>query len=113
MAFKIYEPTSLRYSGKATVSISRHGFRFGKSVSLNYLKEKSYVELYFDEDNNKIGLKPLDRETNNSKKLRGREGKSKTVTAKDFLESYNCSHPETKQYQVTWNNDMGLIEIQL
>ena len=113
MTFKIYKPKSLRYRGKEIVSISRHGFRFSKSVSLNYLKDKPYVELYFDEDNNKIGLKPLDRETANSKKLRGREGKSKTVPARDFLESYNCTHPDAKQYQITWNNDMELFEIQL
>ena len=113
MTFKIYKPTSLRCSDKETVSISRHGFRFSKSFSLNYLKEKPYVELSFDEENNKVGLKPLDRKTANSKKLSGREGKSKTVSARDFLESYNCTHPDAKQYQITWNNDMELFEIQL
>jgi len=111
MTYKVFKPKSIRRSENSISITKNYGFNFLRQVSRKYLSAVDYVELYFDEDKNKIGICPKADKTENVYKLRGTKGK--WIKARDFLEAYKCVHTETRKYIANWNESEKLLEIQL
>lgn len=111
MAYKLFKPEIGFGKGKATISIRKNSINFSRKVSRQYLNGISYVELYFDEDNKKIGIKPLSEKTDTCYAVKGEKGK--WMRAKDFLQFYHCSTGQAKRYEAQWNEETKLLEIKL
>lgn len=111
MSYQIFKPTAKKGPGMETISITRTGMNFSRATTRKYLNEISYVELYFDRDNKKIGIKPLSEKTENAYMLKG--NKSKRVSAKDFLEFHKCTQSKTKRFVPIWNDQLKMLEIPL
>ncbi len=91
----------------------------GGQVSLNavayeqYLKGAKYVELFYDPDTGKIGLKPTKYATKAAFSIRA-VGKGKAtyrVNIKPLVEHYGIDVHEKKPVEPVWNESEGLLEI--
>jgi len=67
MAFKKYSPPRKR-PDKPIVAISRKQLQLNKKCQ-SFLEGEEFVELYFDEENKIIGIKPQNEETHDSLKI--------------------------------------------
>ena len=111
MPYRVFDPKISGGKGNDYVSINKNSLIFNRKASRKYLDKILYVELYFDEEKNKIGIKPLSEKTEKSLSLRGKN--SRAVWARPFLQLYRCIHEETKRYVPTWDDNLKMIEIQL
>jgi hypothetical protein len=112
MAFQVFKPSVSRSGRGEIISITKRGsLNFNRMFSRQHLASIQFVELYFDEENHRVGIKPLNEKTENAYKLGGRTGK--WVRVKDFLEFYRCGHSKTTKYKPQWNEAHQLFEIQI
>ena len=93
----------------------------GGQISLNstayaeYLKGAKYIELYYDPESMKIGLKPKKYPVKAGFPLRA-VGKGKStyrVNAKPFIEHYEIKIAKKLTVTPQWNQSEGLLELAL
>jgi len=112
MAYKVFKPGGRASNrGAEGVTIGKDYLLFRKGTREKYMVGVDYIELFFDEDRNSIGIKPISEKTENSIALRGK--RKSYVRAKKFLLFYNCPHSPSKLYVPTWNEKLGMLEVQL
>lgn len=87
MSFEKFSPPRKR-ADKPIVSITRNRLQLNKKCQ-KYFKEASFVELYYDQENKVIGIKPRERETNNSLKINRYDDRGiAVIAATQFLRIY-------------------------
>lgn len=108
--------------GRGRASEAKISLRKSNSIGINSIAleqyfddEDGYVELYYDPENNKLGLKPLKEETDDAYTL-SRSNGSGSVTPTSFLSREDLVPNVTTQYapeieQV--NDDTELVVIDL
>lgn len=86
MTFKKYSP---RMKGdRPIISISRRRFQLNRACREEFFKGKDFVELFYDEEDKVIGIKPLAKETKDSIMIRRYDWKGITViSAGHFISS--------------------------
>ena len=110
MSYNVFKPTPQKKGG-VTVSFKKWGISFSRKTSATYFSDSPHAELYFDEEKQKVAIKPLKEKTENSYDVKG--DKSKHIKAKDFLEHYKCVHPKASRYIPEWNESLEMLEIKL
>lgn len=86
MAFKLYEGTRA-VSSAEEISISSTGVIVVSAALTNkHLKDVEFVQLYFDSEGKRIGIKPLEKEMSHSYKL-VRPGKRAAFSGRGFFKS--------------------------
>jgi len=88
MTFTKYSPKRKR-STKPIISVSLQGFQLNRK-SQELFKGKDFVELYYDTKMKIIGMKPLEKETSDSIRVRKYPDRSICViSATGFLSEFN------------------------
>lgn len=93
---------SLRKSGSIGIN--------GKAMEEMFNGE-DYVTLYYDDDNNKIGIKPERRESKDTYKLQksNKEGHGGGLSATSFMREFDLIPRKTKQYRARWDKEEGMV----
>lgn len=83
-----YKKTESRFRSLPFVKITSKGFRFNLSCYESFLKNKPFIELFWDNDNKVVGIKLLVQETDDSFPVRVYRTKSPVilVNCKRFVE---------------------------
>lgn len=92
-----------------TIGINRKGrFAFYKPVVEKYLDSISFVELFFDPDEKKMGILPVKEPTPDAFKIQGQT--TKMVVAKKFLNRFQIP-VEDKRYEFDYEDGMLIIQL--
>ena len=109
--FKAYEQKATQ-ARKPSVSITKGGaLVLNTGCVAGFFKDYHYVKLFWDDENSKVGIKPMKKKDGFSYSLS--YGTSKTVawlSGKSFLKNIGIEYKETKSYPASWNEKAGLIE---
>lgn len=113
MAFEKYTARGKSYAPKASIwTRGQVGLSQGAVNRLELLKF-AYVVMYYDKENNKIGLSFTNNEQEEGiAKMRVRQNGA-TFMAKSFLDFYNIDYRENKQYDITLDDESKLYIIDL
>lgn len=90
---------SLRKSG---------GIGVNSAATEEYLSDAEFVHLYFDEDNDRLGIKPVDEEDGNTYKVNMTES-SAGITPSSFMKRYDLVPDVTTRYEVEWDDDEEML----
>ena len=93
----------------------------GGQISLNatayeeFLKGATHVELFYDAEAKKIGLKPKKYGTKAAFKLRvvGRNKATYRINAQPLIEHYKLVSGSKTSVAPAWNNSEGMLELSL
>lgn len=121
MGFKKFTKKGGNGGGGGSTVGPRISLRKSGSVGINnaaveeYFEENDYVELFNDAVNQKVGLYPRKRKTEDSYKVRksGKKGHGGQVTCKAFLQEYDIIPDRTTRYKASWDEEQELIVIDL
>ena len=93
---------SLRKSG--TIGLNNH-------TTEKFFDDEDYVELHYDVVDDKIGLSPLDEETEYSYAVRksDKDGHGSQITCSNFLEEYGLVPEKTTRYPAQRDGENGLV----
>jgi len=92
-----------------TIGINRKGrFAFYKPVVEKYFDNISFVELFFDPDEKKMGILPVKEPTPDAFKIQGQT--TKMVVAKKFLNRFQIPI-EDKRYEFDYEDGMLIIQL--
>lgn len=93
-----------------TIGINEKGrFAFYKPILKEFIKNKQFVELYYDPENKSIGIKPILESTPNAFKLQGKT--TKMIVAKKFLKQFNILI-KNNRYEFNTENEMLIISLE-
>ena len=115
MAFEAFTQVNSRARGTVAVTILKQGNLSINSTTMKLLKEKGcgYVVMMFDRDTNQIGLKSAQKEDQGAYMVREQKGNGQ-VSALAFLKHYEIPFKEaSKNYSARWNEELGMLVIQL
>ncbi|ESP86842.1 hypothetical protein [Candidatus Halobonum tyrrellensis] len=90
---------SLRKSG---------GIGINSAATKEYLPDAEFVHLYYDDENSKIGIKPVDEEDNNTYKVNMTES-SAGITPSSFMKRHDLVPDVTTRYEVEWDDDEDML----
>ena len=90
---------SLRKSGSLGIS---------KAAMQEWFEDSDAVVLHFDEDNNRIGLEPVEEGTEHSYTISRSEGGG-SVTPSAFLNRFDLVPEVTTRYAAEWDEDNKLV----
>jgi len=79
-----------------------------------YLKKFKYVEMYYDTEQGKIGIRPTKEPSKDACNIRFiKNGTLAIISVVEFLKRFEIKHTESAAYPATWNDKEKLIEIAL
>lgn len=113
MAYETYVPQRGPASGKSTIRILKNGdLSISPSAYSEWFGSANYVELMFDPQKKKIGLKPKTKPTKATYKLREspQGGRRRYVSGEQFLESYGISVEKARSFEAEWNSREKVVE---
>lgn len=115
MPFEKHKKHSARGSQTPFISL-----RQTESIGINaaameeYFSDHNAAILYYDEENNQIGIEPADDDDEDAYKLMVRNNSpSASLNAASFLTAYGLVPDETTRYEATWNEDAELVTADL
>jgi len=92
-----------------TIGINSKGrFAFYKPVVEKYLQDVNHIELFYDPENEKVGILPTREPTSDSFKIQGLT--TKMIIAKKFLNRFRIS-VEDRRYDFSEDNGMLIISL--
>jgi len=113
MGFETYVPQRGPSSGKSTIRILRNGdISVSPAVHEQYFKKADYVELMFDPQNKKVGLKPRSKSSKSTYKLRlsPQGGARRYISGGQFLATYGITFTKARSFDAKWNERQKLVE---
>ena len=116
MGFETYIPQRGPSSGKSTIRILKNGdFSISPMVYDQWFDKANHVELMFDPQHRRIGLKPRPKSTKASYKVREspQGGMRRYVSGGQFLDTYGVDVDKAKSFDAKWNEKEKLVEISL
>lgn len=85
----------------------------GPEACRAFFHEAHHVELLFDPERGRIGLRPRTKPTRASYKLRPQGGRRRYVHAVQFLEHYGIEEVRGRRLPARWNDRAGVVEVTL
>lgn len=113
MGYETYVPQRGPSSGKSTIRILRNGdISVSPAVYDQWFKKAEFVELMFDPQNKKVGLKPRSKASKATYKLRKspQGGARRYVSGGQFLANYGVSVSKSRSFETKWNERQKLVE---
>lgn len=110
MGFERFEDTgSMEASSEPRISLRKSGsIGISKAAMQNWFEDAEAVVLHFDEDNNKVGLEPVDEDEEHSYTITRSEGGG-SVTPSAFLNRYDLIPDTTTRYAAEWDDENELV----
>jgi len=114
MGFKKFKKGSFRGTGEPQITIREsESVGINKIVMEEYFDDHDGVVIYYNEEDNQIGLQPADADDNpDAYRLNTTTG-SGSLQVASFLKRYDLVPEETTAYEPEWNDDEGLVVIDL
>jgi len=78
-----------------------------------YFKDAKALELYYDGDSNRIGLKPFKKTDDHMYVIKRKEGQSASISCGGLIKHFGIQNTGTRRYIPAWNNKEKLLEIHL
>ncbi|MDX1624681.1 MAG: hypothetical protein R3199_11965 [Gemmatimonadota bacterium] len=116
MPYEKYIPRRGPAGGRATVRILKNGdFSVSPGAFNKWFDGANHVELYFNPNAKKVGMKPKKQPTKASYKLREspQGGDRRYVSGEQFLETYDISVEKATTYEAEWNDKEDLVEFKV
>lgn len=108
MAFERFTKTGKSFVPKLSIRrTGQLGFNQG-AVDEFKMANFEYMVLFFDSDNNKIGVKLTNDVESGACKLRVRDGNA-SISAKAFLDCYGINYTESSRYLLKWDEEAKLL----
>lgn len=94
---------SLRKSG---------GIGINSAAMEEHMPNAEFAHLYYDEENRKLGIKPVDEEDDNTYTINKTES-SGGITPTSFMKRHGLIPEVTTRYFVEWNDDKEMLVFDL
>lgn len=115
MGFEKYDKGTGRGTSQPRVSL-----RKSDTIGINgaaieeYFEDTDGVILYYDEEDNRVGLEPADADDSDAYTLvRANNSNSATVNATGFMTDHGLTPEQTTHYEAQWDDDADLVSIDL
>lgn len=113
MAFEKFVKTGKSYQPKLSIWTRGQFFLNQGAVERYDLKKYKYVILYFDKENNQIGMKfTVDEKEEGAKGLIFRDNNI-VFSAKSFLDYFNINHKSNKKYDIDFDAKSEMYSVKL
>ena len=114
MGFKLFDKKR-SHGGPPTVTITKNGmFVINSTAVEKRLKGFQYVHLYWDQEQDKIGIKPLRKKENTAYHINySPKGNVGSISGTAFLAYAEISHKETASFPAQWNEEEELLEFKV
>jgi len=112
MAFK-------KYDKRTNTKIPTITLTKCKSLGINsaciekFFKDAKALELFYDDEDNRIGLKPSKKEAPHMYTLRRKDGTSASVSCSGLIKHFGIKVYDTQRFIPAWNEKEDLLEIHL
>ncbi len=98
--------------GAPVATINKHGLiSFNLAAIIAYNIKSTYALLYRDKVTNRIGVQPGGKQDGAGKLTV--KSNSAFISCRRFLVFCGIDHSETRRYPVTWDDEQGMLVIQL
>lgn len=115
MAFEKYDKGTGRGTNQPRISLRR-----SDTIGINgpavaeHFDGVDGVVLYYDEDDERVGLEPADADDADAYTLvENNNADSATVNATGFMTSYGLTPEQTTHYEAQWDDDQELVYVDL
>jgi hypothetical protein len=100
---------------QAMITVLKGGqLGINKMCMEEYFRDYKYVEMYYDKDQKKIGIRPTNDSTNDAYNVRLiKGGKLANISVKEFLKHFGIEHGKSIAYSATWNEKEKLVEVDI
>jgi len=111
MSFELFSGKR-SHGGPPAVTITKNGMFVINSTALSkHIKPHHYVEVYWDKDLRKVGLKPIAKRSEKAYNLHfSAKGKVASMSASAFLKHIEYGSKPTSSFPANWNEGAGLLE---
>lgn len=115
MAFKQFQKGGHKQLSYPAVAITKSDqININKKCLETQFKGCEHVELFYDSDSEKIGMKPVKKETAHSYALSKKDGtKFATLSGRAFLRHFGLSSTTKTTHIAEWNSESKMIELDL
>jgi hypothetical protein len=114
MAFEEFQGKR-SHGGEPAVSISKSGnFILNSKVVSTYFSDKKYAKLYWDEQQRKIGIKPVASKDTASYSVNfSPRGGVASFSGTAFLKAHGIPYTETRSIDASWDEKEGLLVLKV
>lgn len=110
MAFELYKSKGGKSSYPSVTITSAGALSLSKYCFDKYLKDKDFVQLYYDNDKKLIGVKAVDKEGDNTFKVtRSGNRASGSIAGRSFLKHLEIDFSKRKKFVPEWNEKEGML----
>ena len=121
MSLEKFTPTGGRAGANEPLISMRKsgGIGINQKALDEYFENAEAVELYYDEESNEVGLKPIEEKSESSHYTLTRTESSGSVTPKAFINQHGLipttdeGEPVTKRYDPYWNGNNQIVLIDM
>jgi hypothetical protein len=121
MSLEKFTPTGGRAGANEPLISMRKsgGIGINQKALDGYFENAEAVELYYDEESNEVGLKPIEEKSESSHYTLTRTENSGSVTPKAFVNQHGLipttddGEPVTKRYDPYWNGNNQIVLIDM
>jgi hypothetical protein len=115
MAFEVFSHQGNKAVGEPRVTVSKNGLLSVNTLCRQrFLKDAEAVQLLFDPDTRRIGIKPVAKDAEHAYAFRqGKPGGGGQISGSAFLKHYDIAHAKTKAYPAEWDEIAGAVVIKL
>lgn len=113
MGFEKFEKDSSgKGGGGPRISLRKSGSIGINGKAMNQLfNDEDYATLYYDRENEMVGIKPERGDSEDTYKLqkRSESGHGGSISATSFMREFDLIPRKTKQYRAEWDEDNQMI----
>lgn len=110
MVWKEFTPRQKAW-GKPVISIHRNGYlAVNSQAKEKYFKGHSHVVLFFDPEENKLGMKPVKLASRKAYKISS-TAHSMSVSAKAFLDWFKIDYSKTRSFEPEKEDDLLVLKL--
>ena len=114
--FTAYEPANYRrHIAAPKVTISKDGrITINSIASDTYLKDYKYAVLFYSEQGNVMGIKPVEEKSSESLSLGAQvRSKARVIVARGFLKFFGLDKEKSYTYPAEWDEEYEMLIVKL
>jgi len=112
MAFQKFEKNTSTLFPTITITKS-HSLGINRACIEKFFKDAVALELYYDNDTNRIGLKPFKKAADHLFSINKKEGQSASISCRGLIKHFGIEVEKTIRFHPAWNEKEKLLEIHL
>lgn len=110
MGFEVFTKKYMATVDIPTVTLSKNGEIAPNMVTVQrWLQNIEYVQLLFDAEGQRIGIKPVDKDADSIYPIRKFKNGSVKISGTAFLKHYGLLGSETKRFHAEWDEGVKAV----